>query len=92
VTAAACTARALCLERATLDHVLPRRLGGDTTTENVVVACYACNVLKGGRAPYDFFRAHPWAADNFLRYAVRVAAAHKGEARTARSLAYAAAA
>jgi 5-methylcytosine-specific restriction endonuclease McrA len=82
----------LCLERATLDHVVPRRLGGDTTADNVVVACYDCNVLKGGRAPFDFFRANPWAAQNFLRLASRVARTLKGDARTAVSLAYAAAA
>ena len=82
----------LGLERATLDHVVPRRLGGGTCAENVVVACYDCNVLKGGRAPFDFFRAHPWAAHNFLRLASRVARALKGEARTAVSLAFAAAA
>ena len=97
-TLAACGRRcvycagALCADAATLDHVLPRRLGGPTDAENVVVACYACNVLKGGRAPFDFFRAHPWAAGNFLRHAPRVARAHKHDARTAMSLAYAEAA
>ena len=85
-------ARCLDLEGATLDHVLPRRLGGDTTVANVVAACYDCDVLKGGRAPYDFFRANPWAAQNFLRLAPRVAHAHKADARTALSLAFATAA
>lgn len=85
-------ARCLDLEGATLDHVLPRRLGGDTTAENVVSACYACNVLKGGRAPYDFFHVNPWAARNFLRLASRAARVHRGDARTALSLAYAVAA
>ncbi|HEU4630695.1 MAG TPA: HNH endonuclease [Gemmatimonadaceae bacterium] len=85
-------ARHLTLDEATLDHVLPRCLGGATTVENVVTACYRCNVLKGGRAPYDFFFAHPWAAHNFLRLATRIARARKGEARTAVSLAYAVAA
>ena len=42
-------------------------------------------LLKGGRAPFDFFRANPWAADNFLRYATRVAHAHKHDARAAMS-------
>jgi 5-methylcytosine-specific restriction endonuclease McrA len=82
----------LALDRATLDHVVPRRLGGGTSVENVVVACYACNVLKGGRPPFDFFRAHPWAAHNYLRLASRVASALKREARSAVSLAYAEAA
>ena len=34
-----------------LDHVLPRRLGGKATWENLVCACVACNVRKGGRSP-----------------------------------------
>ncbi len=35
----------------TYDHVLPRRLGGQTTWTNVCVACVACNQKKGGRTP-----------------------------------------
>jgi 5-methylcytosine-specific restriction endonuclease McrA len=85
-------AEPLRLEGATLDHVVPRRLGGDTTAENLVVACYDCNVLKGGRSPYDFFFANPWAAHNFLRLAARVACGLKHEARVAVSLAHARAA
>ena len=34
-----------------LDHVVPRSQGGQTTWENVVCACVACNVRKGGRTP-----------------------------------------
>ena len=34
-----------------LDHVIPRTLGGKTTWENIVCACAACNVRKGGRMP-----------------------------------------
>jgi 5-methylcytosine-specific restriction endonuclease McrA len=33
----------------TIDHVLPRRLGGQHIWENVVAACPACNHRKGGR-------------------------------------------
>jgi 5-methylcytosine-specific restriction endonuclease McrA len=32
---------------ATLDHVVPRALGGPTAPENLVVACRACNQRKG---------------------------------------------
>lgn len=35
----------------TLDHVLPRTQGGQTTWENIVCACVDCNVRKGGRTP-----------------------------------------
>lgn len=34
-----------------LDHVVPRSQGGLTTWENIVCACVACNVRKGGRTP-----------------------------------------
>ena len=33
----------------TLDHVIPRRLGGMYSWENLVTACAACNHRKGGR-------------------------------------------
>ncbi len=35
----------------TFDHVVPRRLGGKTTWENVATACAPCNMRKGGRTP-----------------------------------------
>jgi len=34
-----------------LDHVIPRSMGGQTTWENVVCSCVGCNVKKGGRPP-----------------------------------------
>jgi 5-methylcytosine-specific restriction endonuclease McrA len=34
-----------------LDHVVPRSQGGGSTWENIVCACVACNVRKGGRTP-----------------------------------------
>lgn len=36
-----------------IDHVVPRSRGGQTTWENVVCACLACNVRKGGRTPHE---------------------------------------
>lgn len=33
----------------TLDHVIPRRLGGPHSWENLVTACPGCNHRKGGR-------------------------------------------
>jgi 5-methylcytosine-specific restriction endonuclease McrA len=33
----------------TIDHVIPKRLGGEHTWTNVVAACAACNHRKGGR-------------------------------------------
>jgi hypothetical protein len=34
-----------------LDHVIPRTMGGKSVWENVVCACADCNVKKGGRMP-----------------------------------------
>lgn len=34
-----------------LDHVIPRSLGGKTTWENIVCCCLRCNNRKGGRTP-----------------------------------------
>lgn len=34
---------------ATLDHVIPRSLGGKTTWTNIVASCGSCNVLKGNK-------------------------------------------
>jgi 5-methylcytosine-specific restriction endonuclease McrA len=34
-----------------LDHVVPRSMGGGATWTNIVCACAKCNVKKGGRTP-----------------------------------------
>lgn len=36
-------------ERMTIDHVIPRSLGGKTVWENVVSACLPCNLKKGNK-------------------------------------------
>lgn len=36
-----------------LDHVVPRSRGGETTWENIVCCCVKCNVHKGGRTPQE---------------------------------------
>ena len=36
-----------------LDHIVPRSQGGLATWENIVCACVACNVRKGGRTPRE---------------------------------------
>jgi len=40
-------------EELTIDHVLPRSVGGRTTWENCVLACVECNKRKSNRAPAD---------------------------------------
>lgn len=42
----------------TFDHVVPRRLGGQTSWTNIVAACSTCNLKKGGRLPKEA-RMHP---------------------------------
>jgi len=37
--------------RLTLDHVIPRSRGGDSSWENVVTSCAPCNMRKGNRLP-----------------------------------------
>ncbi len=37
----------------TIDHVLPRHMGGKHVWKNVVAACPACNHRKGGRLPEE---------------------------------------
>ena len=44
--------------RATIDHVVPRALGGPDAVENTVAACGFCNTLKGCLPEADF-RALP---------------------------------
>jgi hypothetical protein len=34
-----------------LDHIIPRSMGGKSSWENIVCACTACNVKKGGKTP-----------------------------------------
>lgn len=34
-----------------LDHILPRSQGGQSTWENIVCACLKCNIKKGGCTP-----------------------------------------
>jgi 5-methylcytosine-specific restriction endonuclease McrA len=36
-------------ERLTVDHIIPRSRGGETTWINVVAACLKCNLKKGNR-------------------------------------------
>ena len=37
----------------TIDHVIPKSRGGETTWDNVVVACRRCNQRKGNRTPKE---------------------------------------
>jgi 5-methylcytosine-specific restriction endonuclease McrA len=37
----------------TLDHVIPRSRGGESTWENLVACCFGCNNRKGNRTPQE---------------------------------------
>ncbi len=39
--------------RLTVDHVLPRSRGGESTWDNIVTACAPCNLEKGDRLPTE---------------------------------------
>jgi 5-methylcytosine-specific restriction endonuclease McrA len=39
--------------RLTIDHIMPRSRGGETSWENCVVACKPCNNRKGNRTPKE---------------------------------------
>src|ERR1041384_3721889 len=37
----------------TLDHVIPRSRGGESSWENLVACCFSCNNRKGNRTPQE---------------------------------------
>jgi 5-methylcytosine-specific restriction endonuclease McrA len=39
----------LCHQSATIDHIIPRSKGGQTTFDNTVTSCFRCNNKKGQR-------------------------------------------
>jgi 5-methylcytosine-specific restriction endonuclease McrA len=43
----------LVAAKLTLDHVVPRSRGGQSSWENLVACCYACNNRKGDRTPEE---------------------------------------
>lgn len=45
--------RPLTLTTMTIDHYVPRALGGGDEESNLMVACFTCNVLKGDTHPDD---------------------------------------
>jgi len=37
----------------TIDHIIPRSRGGESTWENIVTSCAPCNSRKGDRMPFE---------------------------------------
>lgn len=52
-----------------VDHVEPRRKGGDSSRGNVVTACIPCNREKGGAPAWAYLAERPEKRANFLRLA-----------------------
>jgi 5-methylcytosine-specific restriction endonuclease McrA len=46
-------ARGFAPQELTLDHIVPRSRGGDSTWDNLVASCRSCNNRKGDRSPED---------------------------------------
>lgn len=40
-------------DECTIDHIVPKSLGGETSWSNCVLACYQCNSQKADRRPED---------------------------------------
>ena len=65
----------------TLDHILPRSRGGDSSQINVVTACVRCNQRKGSRTPEEA-RMPLLTTQSALRVRLeRVVECHYAEAR-----------
>jgi 5-methylcytosine-specific restriction endonuclease McrA len=41
----------LLKHEATLDHIVPKRLGGTNRKENIALCCVGCNQTKGSMTP-----------------------------------------
>ena len=62
--------------RLTIDHIVPRSRGGQTTFENCVAACKSCNNKKGNRTPreakmFPKVKAYQPTISEFLRMKIR---------------------
>lgn len=49
----------LLLSRATKDHRLPSCRGGSDVIDNIVPACFLCNLKKGDKTDKEFFALYP---------------------------------
>src|SRR5690606_7225062 len=59
-------------EALTLDHVEPRRIGGDQPEGNLGESCRACNTEKAGEAAWRYLVRHPEKRATFLELATGV--------------------
>ena len=55
-------------DRATVDHVIPKSLGGRNCMDNLVTCCYECNHILGcERIPYQDRATFIWKQKNHKR-------------------------
>lgn len=52
----------------TLDHVIPRHAGGQTTRSNLIAACFGCNSNKSGKPWREWFRTRYYWTECRERY------------------------
>ena len=64
-------------DRATLEHIIPRAIGGDYIPRNLAATCWECNQKKGDQFPKEIdqalqrgtgFDAPPWHITTEGRY------------------------
>lgn len=48
--------RKITYQDATVDHIMPKAMGGVNDVSNLQIACYACNQLKGSVLPDSFMQ------------------------------------
>ena len=56
----------------TVDHIIPKSKGGETTPNNVLICCGTCNVDKGNENVEDYIKNNKRAKENIRRYMAKI--------------------
>lgn len=56
----------------TVDHVIPKMLGGQNNISNLVGSCKLCNTMKGGKTPDLFYALVHQVFDNHVDRLLRM--------------------
>ena len=57
-----CCIYCLSIQNLTIDHKIPLSKNGSNELDNLVLACFSCNVRKGTKS-YNEFRGEQWSAE-----------------------------